>query len=177
MINTRAGPEGKLGIHSQESRAAGEGALAFVAQCPWKALTVLTDKVGISKLTALNSPKHSSAQASSFPPPKKPSNSSLSRAAAPGELRVRNCRFPWAHTSPGHAASCPARACNSPSLTAPAASGEGQQQAGPHLPSQNTVKHPANCVVNKNHKSQSWELHIIQHHNLVLPWTLVVKTQ
>lgn len=143
--------------------------------------THCTHRVGISKLTALTQPCTAQNTAQHRPPashlPKNLSNSSLSRAAAPGELRVRNCRFPWAQTSPGHAASCPARACNSPSLTAPAASGEGQQQAGPHLPSQNTVKHPANCVVNKNHKSQSWELHIIQHHNLVLLWTLVVKTQ
>lgn len=87
---------------------------------------------------------------------------SLSCAAAPGELSVRNCKIPLARTGPRHTASHPARAPNSQCLTAPAAPGEAQQRAGPHLSLQNTIKHPANCVVNKNHKPFGWKLQNIQ---------------
>lgn len=130
MINTRAGPEAKLnwGIYSQESRAALEGALAFVAQCPWKALTVLTEQEAEwgsanshplpQSSTAQNTAQHSS------PPPKNTlcssQHCSLSRAAAPGEFSVRKCKIAVAQTGPRHTASCPARVSNP--LTAPAAS-------------------------------------------------------
>lgn len=84
LINTRAGPEGRLGIHSQ---AAWEEALAFVAQSPLKALAVLRGKSGLRKYTpsVLQSPKHSSAQApASHNSPPTPSGSHSTTAASLG---------------------------------------------------------------------------------------------
>lgn len=108
--------------------------------------------------TAQNTAQHS------FPPPKNTlSNSqhcSLSCAAAPEELSVRNCK-----RGPRHTASCTARASNS------------QQHQDLKLSLQNNIKYPAYYMVNKKHKAFSWRLHNIQQHNLVLLWALVVKVQ
>lgn len=134
MRNTRVGPKGELGIHSQESLTALE-ALAFVAQSPCEALTVLGEREsngGYAAALPLAQPHtaQSTAQASSFPPTKK------ARPAKPAlQLILHKC--PWRRRcrkqqdlslpqDPGE--SKDAAPGNSQSLAAFEASGGGQQQ-------------------------------------------------